>query len=74
MRNILFKENKVLQDDFFLFLESFAVFIFIVEAVQELTDSNDEEVADIYPIIVNNSSWGYGYDDLELDWMSTSFS
>ena len=56
MRNILFKENKVLQDDFFLFLESFAVFIFIVEAVQELTDSNDEEVADIYPIIVNNSS------------------
>ena len=61
---LLFKKDKVLQNDFFLLFKGFAIGIFLVETVQKILDHNDKIVANIDPISRNLTIGGNAFDNL----------
>lgn len=49
-KGLLLEEDKVLQDDFLLLFEGLAVGVLCVEGVQDFSDADNEEIADIRPV------------------------
>jgi len=50
---LLFEVEKVLQDDLFFLVKCLAIVALVLVVIEQLSDSDDEEVANIAPLSVH---------------------